>query len=252
MKALYNHSSNKSGIYIIYCTTNFGVYVGSTSLFKNRRTTHLYGLRNNQHHCRYLQNAWNKYGEDAFVFQVVELTTKEERFNVEQKYLNLHFGKKYCYNARPQANNAGPSDKSKEELKNTYSRVKSESERKKISDSLKKNPVCWKKRNYTDSRIIYAVDTLLDEGLFPRGMKFEPSETELLTKEAKIAYTSFPYYCANNPEKTAERMQRKRDFKTWLEYQGIWIDKRKDSWNRKSTEDKEAALRILQDGRLGI
>jgi len=251
VKTLYKGSSNKSGIYAIYCVANFGVYIGSTNCFKRRRMGHLSALRGNKHHCKHLQNAWTKHGENSFVFQVVELTSVEEKLLVEQKYLNLHFDKNYCYNSNPVAkfSNEPVSVKSKQQLKKIYSRIKTVEEKKKISNSHKKiEKISWKNRQYTDCRIVYGVDSLIEKGLFPRGIDFSPDEIEALTKEAIIAYRTFPYHCANNPQKTQERIERKRDFKLWLEYQGIWVDKRKDSWNRKSESDKEAARRNLAEG----
>jgi hypothetical protein len=44
------------------------LYVGSSGNFKIRKKIHLTDLRGNRHHSRYLQNAWNKYGEASFVF----------------------------------------------------------------------------------------------------------------------------------------------------------------------------------------
>jgi len=252
MKVIYKHSANKAGVYIIYCTSSFGVYIGSTYLFKRRKSDHLRELRANKHHCQHLQNAWNKYGEDSFVFQVVEITPKEQRHIAEQKYLDIHFGKRYCYNSKPNASFSAANKMTKQELKNIYSRVKSDAEREKISSSHKnKTTITWKNRQYTDPRIIYGVDTLLEKGLFPRAMDFAPDEIEHLTNEALVAYKTFPRYVVHNPEKTSERTQLRRDFKLWLEYQGIWIDRRRDSWSRKNIKDQEVALENLQNGRVG-
>lgn len=252
MKVIYKQSANKSGVYVIYCTTSFGLYIGSTISFKRRKVDHLRDLRNNKHHCAHLQNAWNKYGEDAFVFQVIEVSSKEDRFSSEQKYLDIHFGKNYCYNSRFSTKYTLNAEQTKDELKSIYSRVKSDAEREKISSSHKnKTTITWRKRPYTDPRIIYGVDTLLNKGLFPRAMEFTSDEVPHLTLEAIAAYKSFPYYVVNNPTKTSERTQLKRDFKLWLEYQGIWIDRRRDSWNRKSIEDQENAIEILENGRVG-
>lgn len=60
---------------MIYCITNKITgkrYVGSAVNFRIRRNQHLHHLRNKNHHSRYLQNAWNKYRENNFVFLVLE------------------------------------------------------------------------------------------------------------------------------------------------------------------------------------
>ena len=45
-------------------------YVGSSLHFKQREKQHLYNLKHNKHHSSYLQNAWNKYGEENFIFEI--------------------------------------------------------------------------------------------------------------------------------------------------------------------------------------
>jgi len=62
----------------IYCITNIAdgkntTYIGSTlQSFKHRWATHKARLRGGRHCNCHLQRAWNKYGEGAFVFAVVE------------------------------------------------------------------------------------------------------------------------------------------------------------------------------------
>lgn len=57
-----------SGIYEILNTVNGKRYIGHTSNFKARFKCHRGQLRGGRHHSAYLQAAWNKYGESAFVF----------------------------------------------------------------------------------------------------------------------------------------------------------------------------------------
>lgn len=60
-----------SGIYQIVNTLNGHRYVGSAVDLNKRQIDHWSMLRNKNHHSRYLQNAWNKYGEKAFKFIVL-------------------------------------------------------------------------------------------------------------------------------------------------------------------------------------
>lgn len=64
-----------SGIYKIACTTNHKVYVGSSTDIRRRWNSHRGKLRRGTHENSYLQRAWKKYGESAFVFSVLEHTT---------------------------------------------------------------------------------------------------------------------------------------------------------------------------------
>jgi group I intron endonuclease len=60
-------------IYKITNAANSDLYVGSTVKgMLWRKQKHLRELRQNKHHNRHLQNAFNLYGEDKFAFVVIE------------------------------------------------------------------------------------------------------------------------------------------------------------------------------------
>lgn len=64
------------GVYKIVNLINNKVYIGSTASkggFKKRWSYHLTDLRQNKHHSRHLQRAWNKYGEQSFLFEIIEI-----------------------------------------------------------------------------------------------------------------------------------------------------------------------------------
>lgn len=94
----------KNVIYKIRNVVNDHYYVGSTVDSRKRFWAHRKALRAGTHDCVHLQRAWNKYGEDCFKFEIVEqLNTKEELYPAEQKWLDEHFGKDYCYNVAAHA-----------------------------------------------------------------------------------------------------------------------------------------------------
>lgn len=76
-----------SGIYKILNTKNGKKYIGSAVDITVRWSGHLWFLQNGSHHNRYLQNAWNKYGEGAFVFSILEECAPEDLLEREQSYL---------------------------------------------------------------------------------------------------------------------------------------------------------------------
>ena len=92
----------KFGIYKITCKVNNKIYIGSTEVcFKQRFTKHKQRLRNNYHENDYLQKSWNKYGEDNFVFEILEeISDKSKVKEIEQIYLNEYVlkGKDFCFN----------------------------------------------------------------------------------------------------------------------------------------------------------
>ena len=90
----------KNVIYKIRNIINGHYYIGSTVDSRKRFWHHRKNLRNNVHVCVHLQRAWNKYGEDVFKFEIVQkLQSKEDLFPAEQKLLDEHVGKSYCYNS---------------------------------------------------------------------------------------------------------------------------------------------------------
>ena len=87
------------GIYKIINIVNNKFYVGSAVDLKRRKTRHFSELRNGKHNNRHLQAAWLKYGEQAFVFVVVEsLPTDADLLAAENVWLKAHVGADYCYN----------------------------------------------------------------------------------------------------------------------------------------------------------
>lgn len=62
---------NIPGIYKITCLINKRVYIGQSRKIKHRCQTHRSRLRNGKHKNYHLQNAWNKYGEKYFTFDVL-------------------------------------------------------------------------------------------------------------------------------------------------------------------------------------
>jgi group I intron endonuclease len=81
---------NCSGIYQIKNKKNNKVYIGSAVSLGQRFSVHTHCLRNDKHHNRHLQNAWNKYGEDSFLFEVLEkVEDKEKLVEREQHWIDI-------------------------------------------------------------------------------------------------------------------------------------------------------------------
>jgi len=69
---------SKHIIYRIYCVVTKKCYVGVTVNRKSRKRSHFNALKNKYHHSAYLQNAYNKYGRKAFVFEVIETSLSRD------------------------------------------------------------------------------------------------------------------------------------------------------------------------------
>lgn len=85
-------------IYKITNIINNKCYIGQTRDYKARFQGHKLQLRKNIHDNPYLQYAWNKYGENAFTFEVLEYA--EDYNERERYYIKLYNSTdaKYGYN----------------------------------------------------------------------------------------------------------------------------------------------------------
>lgn len=67
----------KSGIYAITCNPTGKRYIGQSASIGDRWLTHRSHLARCRHANRYLQSAWDKHGQDAFSFDVLEYTASD-------------------------------------------------------------------------------------------------------------------------------------------------------------------------------
>lgn len=76
------------GIYRILCSESGHVYIGSSVNVQRRCKEHLRALRRGCHYSSHLQRAWDKYGEVAFRFDLVEAVPAGELLLREQVWLD--------------------------------------------------------------------------------------------------------------------------------------------------------------------
>jgi len=91
-----------SGIYKIINKINSNFYIGSSTDIKSRWYRHKFDLMRGVHPNKHLQNSINKYGIENFNFIIEkEILNPILLLEEEQKLLDTHFRKKYCYNINP-------------------------------------------------------------------------------------------------------------------------------------------------------
>lgn len=97
----------KSGVYRILNKSDGKFYIGSAIDIGRRWRQHKHELKNNKHSNSYLQNSWNKYGEDSFQFLVLEYLEIDKLQNSEQGWLDdtQCFNRDIGYNISPTAAN---------------------------------------------------------------------------------------------------------------------------------------------------
>lgn len=119
MKFLFSDKANEGGIYKIVNINNGRIYIGSTYRFKKRAYLHKNDLVKGRHKNTFLQNDFSKCGEDAFLFEVLEVVRGEEndRLIREQFFIDQHYdNQKNCYNLEKKAGLTRKNNKNK----NTY------------------------------------------------------------------------------------------------------------------------------------
>jgi group I intron endonuclease len=167
-------------VYKIRNVTNQKFYVGSTINMKERTRTHRNKLRRGAHHTPHLQAAWNKYGEECFVFEVIEEVPSVDVLQAaEDVWLTEHVGQPHCYNAGLRS--GAPWRGVSTEDHPNYGRPKTPEEIVAISTGVKKryeDPTYTPRRGKqhteeTKAKISAKVQAAVSEG---RSGKFIPSE----------------------------------------------------------------------------
>lgn len=110
----------KSGIYKIQHKDSGRLYIGSSKNYKQRMNNHRGHLNRNVHANQSLQNAWNKYGQDKFYFELMFTCKVKDLIKYEQMMMDKYqsYKKKNGYNIRTEANsNIGvPTSKHQKEV----------------------------------------------------------------------------------------------------------------------------------------
>ncbi len=93
-----------TGVYRITSVVSDCVYIGSSTNIKKRLQSHRDRLIKGIHENRHLQRAWDKYGNDGFLFESLIECGVEDRKIREQKFIDAYVGFGLpVYNMRPSA-----------------------------------------------------------------------------------------------------------------------------------------------------
>lgn len=78
------------GIYRIFVKSNNKSYIGSSVNLNYRKYKHFWLLRKNKHDNLFLQNAFNKFGEKNFIFEILENCNPSELIEKENYYIKQY------------------------------------------------------------------------------------------------------------------------------------------------------------------
>ncbi len=77
-----------SGVYAIKNKLTDDLYIGSSDDIKRRWVQHRRELKAGRHYNKILQSAWDKYGEENMLFEIIEACDKSELLKREQEYID--------------------------------------------------------------------------------------------------------------------------------------------------------------------
>jgi group I intron endonuclease len=78
------------GIYKITNTINNKVYVGSSINLKEREYKHFWMLKKGLHDNHYLQNSFDKYGKENFIFEIIDFCEPKELISRENELIKFY------------------------------------------------------------------------------------------------------------------------------------------------------------------
>lgn len=102
------------GVYLIRCAANGRIYVGGSRNVEQRRRDHLSSLRRGVHGNPHLQRAWDKYGPDAFSFEVVATPAPARLLEVEQLFIDAVFRLGIALNGNRHSHTRAPTSRRRE------------------------------------------------------------------------------------------------------------------------------------------
>lgn len=98
-KDITHNAKYKCGIYRIINIDTNKMYIGSSKNIGDRWMSHIYALNRGNHSSKEFQYDWNKYGEESFKFEILELVKEENLLPTEQKYINKYDAFNNGYNS---------------------------------------------------------------------------------------------------------------------------------------------------------
>lgn len=153
------------------------IYIGSAVWFDHRWRIHKSELNRNIHKNRYLQRAWNKYGHEAFEFEILERCNKENLIAIEQFWID------WTNSKNPQIGfNLSPIAGSQLGYKHTENFKKEQSARYK---GIKQSPELIAKRATANTGNKRSKETRAKMSAWQKGKKLPEWHRELLSNAHK-------------------------------------------------------------------
>jgi len=140
------------GIYCITNTVNGKRYIGQSWNITDRLYSHKNLLKNNKHHNKHLNNAWNKYGVDSFTFELIKEISDSPLSQIfldvyEHKYMEMYKTRniEYGYNKREHGICGKMSDETKAKISASEKGRPSPTKGMKFSDATRAKMSAYRK-----------------------------------------------------------------------------------------------------------
>jgi group I intron endonuclease len=115
------------GVYAITNIINNKKYIGQSIDIYVRWRNHKSALKHNRHNNEHLQSAWNTYGEENFIFEILAICDVDKIDDIEQYYIALFncMNNAYGYNRESGGhNNRSLSEESRKKISDKHRGVK--------------------------------------------------------------------------------------------------------------------------------
>lgn len=249
------------GVYRIIHIASGRFYLGSSRNVEHRWKCHIRDLEAGNHHNRFLQRAYNKYGRSAFLFEIAQECAESERLAWEQVYLDNAWGSEKLYNIVPFAGQTPSmqgkkrSPESVEKFKSTME-AKSAEEKAAMVDRMRATKLAMspEKKAEIYRRVSETFRATLAgkpagersvSGLATWAARSDEERKAIATKisASKKGRKASPKAIAANRAKglgkkaTLETRQKMSESRTGMKMSQECLDKRKTTWATKSPEE---------------
>lgn len=181
-----------STVYKILSKIDGKIYIGRTVNYSKRINSHLSRLKRKVHENYHLQRAWDKYGKDNFLIEIIESTlTKDEAIQRETYWINYYkaYDDTFGYNiVREDGNNRILSEKTRQLISENHADFRGE-----------KGPFYGRKHTEESKRLI---------GEAKKGEKHPFYGKKRLEHSDNMRGSGNPFYGKGHSENTKTKISR--------------------------------------------
>jgi group I intron endonuclease len=210
------------GVYKIVNLINNKIYVGSSIKIGKRIRDELHQLKNNKHHNKFLQPEWNKFGDEHFDVQIIEIIS-----DTDNRQILIEREQYWIDKLKSHHTLEGYNSSKTARIPSGFTFQHTEETKNKISNSLKGKKLSKEHREIL-SKIRRGVkqkpETVAKRNASNTGKKRTPEQIALLQQKA----------IENAPKigkKIRSQNSTKQDKPTSSNYKGVWAHRNK--WNAR-------------------